>query len=204
MPRVPLSLRIPDLSLFARAVVRELGAREASRIGPPGHLETLNLLARALGHRNVQTLQACLRDGPAPPAHQEDDDGAAAAATTPSTPPPLSANARNALGHFDRQGRLMRWPHKLTVQRMAMWVLWTRFDAKRLYSEKEVNAILKEANGFADHVILRRELVNHRLMARKSDCSTYWKLAVRPDDETRALLTACRSRARDEPPAFVR
>ena len=67
---------------------------------------------------------------------------------------------------------------------------------ERLYTEKEVNAVLKDANTFGDHVTLRRELINHRLMARKSDCSEYRKLAARPDDETRALLAAWRSRAR--------
>ncbi len=50
---------------------------------------------------------------------------------------------------------------------------------------------------FFDHATLRRELVNHRLMARKSDCSEYHKLPVRPDDEARALLTAWRARCRD-------
>ena len=92
----------------------------------------------------------------------------------------------------------MRWPHKLTVQRMAMWVLWTRFEAKRPYTEPEVNAILKDANRFFDHVTLRRELVNHKLLARNSDCSEYWKLPARPDDETRALLAAWRALVRGE------
>ena len=77
---------------------------------------------------------------------------------------------------------------------MAMWVLWTRFDAKRVYTESEVNTILKSANAFGDHVTLRRELINHRLLARKSDCSEYRKLPVRPDGEVQALLTAWRAR----------
>jgi hypothetical protein len=95
---------------------------------------------------------------------------------------------------FDAEGRLLRWPTKFTVQRMAMWVLWTRFEAKRPYTEREVNAVLRAANAFGDHVTLRRELINHRLLARKSDCSEYRKLAARPDDEVRALLTAWRAR----------
>jgi hypothetical protein len=97
------------------------------------------------------------------------------------------------LGQFDADGRLMRWPTKFSIQRLAMWVLWTRFDAKRLYNEREVNTILKAANAFDDHATLRRELVNHRLLARKADCSEYRKLPARPDDETRALLHAWRA-----------
>jgi hypothetical protein len=78
--------------------------------------------------------------------------------------------------------------------RMAMWVLWTRFDAKRVYRERDVNAILKAANAFGDHVTLRRELVDHRLLSRTPDCAEYRKVAARPDDEVRALLTAWRAR----------
>ena len=106
----------------------------------------------------------------------------------------MSDNARKALAQFDDVGRLKRWPTKYSVQRLAMWVLWTRFDAKRLYTEREVNAVLKAANAFDDHVTLRRELVNHRLLTRKPDCSEYRKLPARPDDETRALLHAWRAR----------
>ena len=81
---------------------------------------------------------------------------------------------------------------KFSVQRLVMWTLRTRFDTKRVYTEKEVNAVLKQANHFGDHVTLRRELINHRLMQRKSGCSEYRKLAARPDDETRALIAAWR------------
>ena len=111
-------------------------------------------------------------------------------------PEPLSANARKALQQFDSRGRLIRWPNKFTVQKLAMWVLWTLFEARRVYTEKEVNAILKAANAFDDHVTLRRELINHHLLTRKSDCSEYRKLPARPDDETRALLAAWRAQRR--------
>ena len=77
-----------------------------------------------------------------------------------------------------------------------MWPLWMRFEAKRDYTEREVNAILRGANAFGDHVTLRRELINHQLLARKSDCSAYWKVAARPDAEVRALLAAWRARLR--------
>ena len=182
MAAEPLPFSVPDLSAFARALGTALQARHADRPGPPGHVETLNLVARALGHRNVQALRVALRALPA-------------ARAEPPPPPPLSANARKTLQQFDAEGRLVRWPHKFTVQRMAMWILWTRFDAKRKYTEREVNAILKAANAFEDHVTLRRELVNHQLLARLSDCSEYWKLPARPDDEVRALLHAWRARA---------
>jgi len=79
-----------------------------------------------------------------------------------------------------------------------MWLLWTRFEGRRVYTEREVNAVLKAANAFGDHVTLRRELVNHRLLARKSDCSEYRKVSARPDDEVKALLAAWRSRSQPQ------
>ncbi len=175
----------PDLSAFARTLGRALKTRSTAE--PPGHVELLNLIARAAGHRNVQALRASLRPSlrPAPAARAER-----------APPGPLSDNARKALMQFDNSGRLLRWPTKFTVQKLAMWVLWTRFDARRVYTESEVNTVLKSAHVFGDHATLRRELVNHQLLARKSDCSEYRKLPARADDETRALLAAWRARQR--------
>ncbi len=181
MPREAFALSVPDVSAFARALGRSLAERHARKPAPPSHVELLNLLARAAGQRNIQAL----RTAPA---------AAVAAAPRPraANETPLSANARKALAQFDDHGRLLRWPVKFSVQRLVLWTLWTRFDAKRVYTERQVNAVLKQANHFGDHVTLRRELINHRLMSRKSDCSEYRNLAARPDDEARALIAAWR------------
>ncbi|MFO1271580.1 MAG: DUF2087 domain-containing protein [Rubrivivax sp.] len=183
MTREALPFVAPDLSAFARALARSLAERTEPK--PPGHVEMLNLIARAAGHRNHQALRAAMQ---VPPP--------ALAAEDRPLPLPLSANARKALQQFDSRGRLVRWPNKFSVQKLAMWCLWTLFEQRRVYTEKEVNAVLKAANAFDDHVTLRRELINHRLLARKSDCSEYRKLPARPDDETRALLAAWRTRNR--------
>lgn len=188
MPRSPLSFVVPDASLFAKALGQSLKTRHAAGDPPPGHVELLNLVARALGHRNLQSLQASARAAPLPDPVLAAED----------RPPParLTDNARKALGQFDSRGRLLRWPVKYSVQTLAMWVLWTLFDGRRVYTEAEVNQILKAANAFGDHATLRRELINHRLMARKSDCSEYRKLPARPDAEARALLQAWRLQRR--------
>jgi hypothetical protein len=186
MTKEVFSIHIADVSAFARSLGQALHERHAAKPAPPGQVELLNLIARAQGQRNWQALRQALRQLPPVPR-----------APDPAPVLSLSDNARKALSQFDSQARLMRWPVKFSVQKLVMWVLWTHFDAKRLYTEPEVNAILKAANLFFDHVTLRRELINHRLMARKSDCSEYRKLPARPDDETRALLTAWRARYRD-------
>jgi hypothetical protein len=183
-PRESLPFVAPDLSAFARALGQ--GLKNRDRAEPPGHVELLNLIARAVGHRNLQALRAAGLPPPPPALAAEDWP----------PPPPLSDNARKALQQFDARGRLLRWPVKYSVQRLAMWVLWTLFEAKRTYTEREVNAILKQANAFDDHVTLRRELINHRLLARKDDCSEYRKLPARADDEVKALLAAWRWRRR--------
>src|SRR5262245_12503774 len=183
MPREAIPFVVPDLSAFARSLERALAERaDAAR---PGHVEMLNLIARAAGHRNVQALRAPLRAPPAPLADE-----------AKAPPLPVPDNARKALQQSDARGRLLRWPSKYSIQKLALWLLWTRFDSRRVYTEKEVNALLMAANLFDDHVILRRELVDHKLLTRKSDCSEYRKLPGRPDAETRALLAAWRGRQR--------
>ena len=203
MTRTALPYAVPDLSALARSLTRSLEEHHAQHQRPPGHVEMLNLLARAAGLRNVQALQAAARRAAAVVAAEPIDDpwfDAPAVDTPASAPPseaaPLSTHARKALEHFDAVGRLERWPLKLSVQRLAMWVLWTRFDARRVYTEKEVNQVLKAWHLYGDHVTLRRELINHKLLTRKSDCSEYRKLLVEPDDEARALLQALRAPAR--------
>jgi hypothetical protein len=195
MSRTPLTLAVPDASLFARAIGQALKTRHAAGSPPPGHVELLNLMARALGHRNLQALQAAQAGAalqaapgalPTPPLAAED---------RPS-PPALSDTARKALQQFDSRGRLLRWPTKYSVQVLAMWVLWTLFDGRRVYTEAQVNEVLKAAHVFGDHATLRRELVNHKLLSRKSDCSAYRKLPARPDAEAQALLQAWRLQRR--------
>lgn len=187
MPRTALAFHTPDLSAFASALGRSLAARHSIKPQPPGHVEMLNLIAKAAGHRNAQALRSATLAMPTP---------APLTAGTAPTPTTLSDNARKALNQFDAAGRLVRWPVKYSVQTLAMWTMWTRFEAKRSYTEREVNAILKDANTFGDHATLRRELINHRLMSRKPDCSDYRKLPARPDIETRALIKAWRARSR--------
>ena len=175
MTKEATPLVVSDLSAFARKLGRALRTQQARSSEPVGHVHLQNLVARAAGYRNLQALKA------------------AAPSLSPVATARLSDNARRALMQFDREGRLVRWPSKFSVQRLAMWLLWTRFEGRRVYNEREVNAVLKAANAFGDHVTLRRELVNHHLLARKGDCSEYRKVAARPDDEVKPLLAAWRA-----------
>jgi hypothetical protein len=212
MTRTVVPYAAPDLSALARTLERALADHQITHGRLPGHVEMMNLLARGAGRRNLQELKAeAARDAPvATPS-----DGAATTspdagvpdmwfdapelldpATTPVADPgpPLTDRAAKTLKCFDFSGRLTRWPLKLSQQRLAMWVLWTRFDARRVYTEAEVNRVLKAWHVYGDHATLRRELINHRLMARKDDCSEYRKLVQWPDEEAQGLLRALRKR----------
>lgn len=186
--RALLPLHCADLSGFTKALRRDLAAHLAAHPAQaPSHVQLLNMLARAAGHRNVQALKALRAPSAAPPA-------AAAAAPAAPAAPALTAHAAKALTQFDAHGRLARWPYKFSVQRLAMWGLWLRFDAARQYTEREVNDILKAWTTYGDHVTPRRELVEMKLLGRKPDCSAYWKEPQRPNDEVRALLRALRAK----------
>ncbi len=211
MTRTALPYSAPDLSALARLLERALADHHATHGRLPGHVEMMNLLARGAGKRNLQELRATTPvEAPratAPPASPTPRPAAGAPVdlwfhapelldpvTSPMPSLDLTDHATKALKCFDMAGRLARWPLKLSVQRLAMWVLWTRFDARRVYTEDEVNRVLKAWHVYGDHATLRRELVNHKLMTRKSDCSEYRKSTLWPDDEVQGLLAAVRRR----------
>lgn len=197
MPKLLVPFATPDLSSLAKSLKGYLDERHNAGKALPSHVELLNLLARAAGHRNYQALKAA-----APVAHAAPTTTDVRAARRSRVAPEqvdareLSATARKTLMQFDAQGRLVRLPNKLSVQQMACWALWTQFAANRDYTEKEVNAILNLHHKFGDPATLRRELVNMKLLGRECDCSRYWKEPRRPDEETRLFLRAWRAGSR--------
>lgn len=191
-------LHSADLSQFAKLLRTELASHLAREPKVPSHVQLLNMLARAAGHRNVQALKA---QSPTQRRAEGDLPAPDTAASLPALPNgaatasvPLGPTAQKALSQFDEWGRLQRWPTRFSVQRLAMWGLWLRFEGGRTYTEREVNEILKAWTTYGDHVTPRRELIEMGLLGRKPDCSCYWKEPRRPEDEVRALLQALRQR----------
>lgn len=188
MTRELTPLVAADLSTFAKQLRTQLAARLDAGQGLPGHVEMLNLLARAAGHRNVQALKAAAARPPAPGAD-------APHRWHGPRQPGLTAAADRTLRVFDGQQRLLRWPPKRAEQVLALWCLWMAFDGKRRYSEREVNEVINRHHAFGDHCLLRRELVEAKLLARTPGGEQYRKVAARPDEETAALLRALRARS---------
>ncbi len=200
MTRMLLPLSIADISSFAKKLKTDLDDRADQGQSSPTHLELLNLLARAAGMRNFQTFRASVEASVTisdalqlPPT--EGNLVEAAAAEKPDDAidvGTLSPIVRKALMQFDTAGRLVRLPNKLSVQQMAMWWMWTQFTVRRKYTEKDVNQVLNAHHTFGDQATLRRELVNMKLLGRKSDCSEYWKEPVRPSGDVQDFLRALR------------
>jgi hypothetical protein len=187
-----LPLSIPDISSFAKKLKSDLDERAGQGLASPTHVEVLNLLARAAGMRNFQHFKASVDASNTavpvalPPLEQATEEEAAPNLGS------LSPTVRKTLMQFDTAGRLVRLPNKFSVQQMAMWWMWTQFAVRRKYTEKEVNQVLNAHHTFGDQATLRRELVNMKLLGRKSDCSEYWKEPVRPNEEVQDFLRALR------------
>lgn len=172
MSRTLLPFQTEDLSAFARALGGQL--RDCGHV--PGHVELLNMLARAGGCRNFQHFRA---------------QAAARAAleAPPVAEPPVDyVRLRRSLRLFDTDGRLLHWPPKLRERTLCLWVLWAAIPARRGLSEKEVNRLLDERHGFGDYALLRRWLVDMGLVERTRDGSVYRRIERRPPPEARALI----------------
>lgn len=193
MTRETIALPVADAAKFAKALRAQLQTRFDEKQSLPGHVELLNMLSRAAGFRNFQTLKS----RPAITTNADTDATSKDAKPNHSSVPSSSSStltdtARKAMGQFDAQGRLVRLPVKFTVQRMVMWALWLHLPAKRVMREREVNEVLKAWNTFGDHVSPRREMIEMGLMSRKPDGSEYRKEPQRPSAEVAAFLKAYR------------
>jgi hypothetical protein len=56
------------------------------------------------------------------------------------------------------------------------------FDENRFYTEKEINALLKEI--YVDYAIIRRYLVDYGFLGRKTDGSSYWVESFEPNSKS--------------------
>ena len=153
------ALYITDLSGFARALSRDLEGQ-----GAPGHQALLGMIARAAGFRNYQHLRA---EAPLPAA---------------------SRSTARALRNFDAQGRMVAWPAQTKLQGLCLWRFWATLVPGRDYREVDLNAALKDWHLFGDHVLLRRSLIDHRLVERATDGSWYRRIEQVPPPEALAMI----------------
>lgn len=172
MSRVQMPFVAEDISVVAKSLRKQLD----SHTQPPSHVELLNMLARANGHRNYQHLRAQVasetRLSSASPAVESIDH----------------QSVERVSRHFDDKGRLIRWPAKASHQALCLWLLWAAFPPRQIFTELQINAFLKERHLFSDHAILRRALCDANLIARTPDCREYRRIERRPTADARALI----------------
>lgn len=172
MSRLPLPYAVGDISALARSLKNELADRDHT----PGHVDLLNMLARAVGCRNFQHFRAQQAardrlDAPPPPVDQVD-----------------YLRVRRIARHYDDAGSMLRWPSKFSERQTCLWVLWSRLPARQVLTERQINAILQAHHRFGDHALLRRELVDNGHVTRTADGSQYRRVERQPSAEALALI----------------
>ncbi|MDK2809278.1 MAG: hypothetical protein PWP24_2016 [Clostridiales bacterium] len=76
---------------------------------------------------------------------------------------------------LDERGRITNLSKKKKIRVATLQYLADKFEENRDYSEKEVNVICEEWHTFGDFFILRREMIDNKLLCRESNGSRYWK-----------------------------
>ena len=79
-------------------------------------------------------------------------------------------------GFLDEEQRLKVWPSKPDKKQAAMEYIASKFEYDREYMEKEVSEIIKQSHTFNDHPMVRRELIDRKLLARTSNGAKYWRV----------------------------
>ena len=86
---------------------------------------------------------------------------------------------QKVLRDYTVNGKLTRLPNKQKKTLVVLRWLATRFEPGRMYSEPEVNAIIKEIFP-ADIASLRRDLIDFGYLRREKGGGKYW---LAPDEE---------------------
>lgn len=84
-------------------------------------------------------------------------------------------NSNALTKHINADRIVIRWPKKRIEQDTILQYLAEKFAQNRIYSEQEVNDIIKQSIAFEDYALIRRELFERDYMNRTDDCRKYWK-----------------------------
>lgn len=164
MPREAISITINDLSGFTKSLRQALEKRDTA----PSHATMLTMVAKAAGYDNYQHLKAA----------------------RPATAKPATNKRRDRALRVFQDGIMTRWPKQTNIQGLCLWAFWAALPARSDMSEAQVNAILKAGHSFGDHALLRRSLIDHRLVKRTTDGKTYRRIEQAPPPDAIALIGA--------------
>lgn len=82
---------------------------------------------------------------------------------------------------LNREGKIKAWPSKQDGKQCVSRYLGNKLETGRFYTEKEVNALIDENHAFGDYFLLRRELVDRRILKRTTNGARYWRGGLWPD-----------------------
>lgn len=179
MPRTAIPLEVSDLSPFAKALRKGLSEHD----GLPSHVELLNLIARAAGFHNYQHLRA-----------DAEASDRLAAAVEPAPRARLD-KVEKAARYFDADGVLTSWPARYADQMLCLWVLWSRIPRGEVFTEIGISTLLRDWNDFGDHALIRRAMIDGRMLERNVDGSQYRRIERTPPAELEPLLGHLKERA---------
>lgn len=77
--------------------------------------------------------------------------------------------------YYDEAGKLTQYPTKRPLRMIALQRIASAFEVGHVYTEKEVNQIIKDCISFSDVVTIRRELIDYGLIDRQRNGSQYWR-----------------------------
>ena len=83
---------------------------------------------------------------------------------------------------LDDNDKIARLPAPNRTRIPVLRYLAGKFKEDKIYSQKEVNAIIDAWHSFGDYFILRRLLIDYRFLARTADGSKYWVLKEEEND----------------------
>jgi hypothetical protein len=180
MSRTVISFTANDISSLAKSLRSQLADCDHT----PSHLELLNMLARAGGHRNFQSFRA-----------------QSLAQHVLQDPKPLPeavdyVRLKRLAGYFDAEGRMANWPSKPSLQQTCLWVLWSNLTPRQSLTEIQLSAFIRARHLFNDHALLRRELCDRGLVKRTPDGREYRRVERQPPPEALALIRHLASRGR--------
>ena len=161
-----------DISALARSLHSQLAGCDH----PPGHVELLNMLARAVGSRNFQHFRA---QSVAEKRLMRPSEAAA---------PVDYVELQRLSRYFDANGRWTRWPAKYSHQEPCLWVLWSKLPPRKTLSEREINELLLANHRFEDPALLRRELKERKMVTRTLDGREYRRVERRPTHTALSLI----------------
>lgn len=76
--------------------------------------------------------------------------------------------------YYNNNGKLLQYPSKWPMRVMALIKIADGFERGKEYTEKEVNAIIKDYIEFSDIEWIRREMFQYKILGRLIDGSKYW------------------------------